>query len=78
VITVRVVPHTVRDGVQVIEVWDGPTFLATIVPSGVDPRTLRVISKHTIRAALTTAPASISNTPGAGEPGEILITIGAW
>src|SRR6266581_7723909 len=47
VITFRITPHTLRPGVNVIEVLNADgKCCATIVPSREDPNTIRIISAH--------------------------------
>jgi hypothetical protein len=45
-ITFRLSRHSVRRDVEIVEVWDGDRFLATITPGDAGDGTIRLVSKH--------------------------------
>lgn len=45
----RLSPHKVNPGEQVIEIWHGGRFIGTVTPG--DGRSILVISKHRLSAA---------------------------
>lgn len=49
--TFKLGEHSIRPGVQVIEVYEGDRFIATIVPGDLVGE-LRIITKHAIMPAL--------------------------
>jgi hypothetical protein len=44
--TFRLAPHTLRPGVEIVEIWEDGEFIAQLVPSADVHGELRLISKH--------------------------------
>ena len=60
----RLKPHTVQPGVNVIELWHDGKFLATIAPA--DGPGVRIVSKHGIQASPAPEDRSGANVLGDG------------